>query len=188
MTGNTRNLLLFLSLAGAALATWVLARIAEEPALQRVDPGPSPQGYYLLGATLIGTDDNGRIYYRIKAASVEQQASGEEFVLSEMSVEYTPDTDIHWKISATRGTARQNLAMLELQEKVRLVFLPDAGQDEMDFEMNELRLYADEFLATTDQPISMHRDSAELTAMGLNLNLKTDDWSLGPDVKSQFQR
>jgi LPS export ABC transporter protein LptC len=188
MTGNTRNLLLFVSLAGAAIATWFLARVAEQPEAPSFDRGPSLQGYYLLGATLLGTDDDGQVFYRVKAASVEQQAEGDEFVLSEMSVEYAPDTDIHWDISAAKGTASEDLHVLELQDEVRLVYVPDADQDETVFEMTELRLFADEFLATTDQPISMRTRGADLTAMGLNLNLKTNDWNLGPDVKTRFTR
>jgi LPS export ABC transporter protein LptC len=188
MTGNTRNLLLFASLACAALATWILARVAEQPDEPGIDRGPSPQGYYLLGATLLGTNDEGRIYYRINAQRVEQQGDGEEFMLSGMRVEYTPDTDVRWDISANRGMAFENLEVLELQDQVRLVYMPDAGQNETVFEMNQLRLFADEFLATSDQPISMHKNGYELTAMGLNLNLKTNDWNIGPDVATSITR
>jgi LPS export ABC transporter protein LptC len=188
MNGNTRNLVLFLSLAGAALATWVLARVAEQPDVPVIDRGASPQGYYLLGATLLGTNDDGQIYYRIDAESVEQRSDHGDFVLAEMSVEYAAETDVRWEIAAARATAAESLDVLDLQENVRLVYVPDAGQDETVFELNELRLFANEFLAASDQSISMHRNGQELTAMGLNLNLKTDDWSIGPDVKTRFQR
>jgi LPS export ABC transporter protein LptC len=188
MTGNTRNLLLFVSLAGAALATWVLARITEQTNASTVDSGPSLQGYYLLGATLLGTDDQGQVDYRIVADRVEQQDDGEALVLTKMSVEYTPDTDVRWKISAARGTARESLDLLELQEEVRLVYLADAGQDETVFETSSLQLAADRFFASSDQPITMRKGRANITATGLELNLETDFWKLESDVAIRFAR
>jgi LPS export ABC transporter protein LptC len=188
MTGNTRNLLLFLSLAGAALATWVLARVAEQPNAPTVDPGPSLQGYYLLGATLLGTDDQGQVDYRIIADRVEQQADGEALVLTKMSVEYTPDRDVRWNISAARGTAHESLDVLELQEEVRLVYAADAGQDETVFETSSLRLVADQFFASSDQPITMRKGRASITATGLELDLETDFWKLESDVAIRSTR
>jgi LPS export ABC transporter protein LptC len=188
MTGNTRNLLLFVSLAGAALATWVLARITEQTNASTVDSGPSLQGYYLLGATLLGTDDQGQVDYRIVADRVEQQDDGEALVLTKMSVEYTPETDVRWKISAARGTAHEDLNVLELQEEVRLVYLADAEQDETVFETSNLQLVAGRFFASSDQPVTMRKGRASVTATGLELDLDTDFWKLKSDVAIRFAR
>ena len=182
MAVNTRPLLLFSSLAGAALVTWVLARVAEEPKAQAVDRGPASQGYYLIDAVMHGTDDDGRIYYHIIAERVEQQPDGEDFVLDKMRVQYTPETEVHWAISASRGMADAGLDSLQLQQDVRLVYTADANQDQTIFETDDLRVYAEEFLATTDQTVTMRKGRSEITATGLELNLKTDFWKLGSDV------
>jgi LPS export ABC transporter protein LptC len=170
------------------LATWVLARVAEQSNPPTVDSGPSLQGYYLLGATLLGTNEQGQVDYRIIADRVEQQEDGEDLVLTKMSVEYTPDTDVRWNISAARATAREHLDVLELQEEVRLVYVADAEQDETVFETSSLRLVADQFSATSDQPVTMRKGRADITATGLELDLETDFWKLESDVAIRFAR
>ena len=188
MAVNPRNLLLLVILAGTALVTWVLARIAQEPDAAIVDQGPAAEGYYLIGAVMHGTDDNGRVYYRIRADRVEQRADGENFVLERMRVEYTPETDVHWNISAARGFADPERASLSLQEDVRLVYLPDSDLEQTVFETDGLQVYTDEFLATTDQRVTMRKGRSEFTATGLELNLKTDFWTLGSDVAIRSDR
>ena len=186
MVVNTRNLLLFAALSGAAVLTWVFSSIAVEPAPTSMDPGPAPQGYYVIGAVQHVTNDEGRVLYRIVAERVEQQAEGENFVFDEISVEYMPDTDVHWDISADRGVTPASRDVLRLRDNVRLVYAPDASHEELVFETNELSLVADEFYVTSDQPITVRKDGTDLTAMGLNLNLETDDWNLGPNVTTRI--
>ncbi|MGD8339174.1 MAG: LPS export ABC transporter periplasmic protein LptC [Gammaproteobacteria bacterium] len=180
--------MLFGILVGAALLTWVLARVAQEAPATRVDRGPASEGYYLIGAVMHGTDEEGRIYYRIKADRVEQQEDGGDFVLERMSVEYMPETDIHWNISAARGLADVSRESLSLQEGVRLVYLPDTDQEGTVFETENLQVYTDEFLATTDQEVTMRKGRSEFTATGLELNLKTDFWKLGSNVAIRSAR
>jgi len=179
MSGNTRNVLLFACLASAALVTWILGRVTEESTPGRTDSGPAGQGYYLLGATLNGTDSEGRIYYRIFADRVEQSAEGEDFVLDRMRVEYAPDTDVRWDISAGRGQADASRDSLRLQNEVRLVYAADPGQDEMFFETDELNFFATQFFASTDQFVTLYRGDSIVTAERLELDLNTDAWVLG---------
>ncbi len=188
MAANARNLLLFTTLAGAALLTWVFARVTDDPGPPGIDPEPSPESYYLLGALLSFTNDEGQIYYRVRAERVEQQADDDSFVLADISVEYVPETDIHWNITAARGVAPASRDMLHLQENVRLAYAPDATQEETVFETDELRLYTDDFLATTDQPITMRRGGSEVSATGLELDLESDFWNLSSDVTINFKR
>lgn len=181
MAANTRNLLLFTTLAGAALLTWVFARVTEEPSAPSVGRGPTPESYYLIGATLQGTDDNGRIYYRVISDRVEQLANGEDFLLEKMSVEYTPDTNIRWNIYAERGLTDANRGSWRLQEGVRLTYAPDSDQDETIFETDELQLDTQNFFAATGQVVTMYKGPTIITATGLELDLKTDNWILGWD-------
>lgn len=179
MGANPRNLLLFTILAGSALATWVLARVSAERGAPVADAGPAPQGYYLLGAVMYQTDDDGRLFYRILADRVEQEAEGEDFVLEGMRVEYTPESNVRWNVSAARGFADADRNALRLTEGVRLVYAADAGRDETIFETTELHLDAGGRYATTNQAVTMQRGSSVMTAPGgLELNLNTDEWKL----------
>ena len=188
MAVEPRKLLLFAALSGAALVTWVLGRIAEEPAATRVDRGPESQGYYLIDAMMQGTDDEGRVFYNVYAERVEQQTDDEDFVLRQMRVEYAPETDVNWSISAALASADQSLESLQLQQDVRLVYVPDAHQEQTIFETDALRLHAEDFLATTDRRVTMRKGRAEITATGLELDMKTDFFQLGADVTIRTTR
>ena len=178
MAVNTRNLLLFVVLAGGALLTWVLAKVTEEAPPPIVDADRTPPGYYLIDAVMNSTDDEGRVAYRILAQRVEQEAEGENFVFDRMGVEYMPDTDVLWDISAERGLADASLNVLHLEKEVQLRYAPRAGQDETVFRMSDLQLYADDFLATTDKTVTGQMGGHALTASGLELDLKNNLWKL----------
>ncbi len=162
--------------------SWVLSRVAQEPPVTQIDRGPAAEGYYLIDAVMHGTDDDGRTYYRIEAERVDQEAEGESYVLERMRVEYSPDTEVHWNISAALGTADLNRESLHLLEDVRLAYVPDADQEQTVIETRDLHIFTNEFIARTDQSVTMHRGRSEFTATGLELNLKTDFWKLGANV------
>lgn len=178
MGASPRNLLLFAILAGGALLTFLLARVSAERDAATADAGAAPQGYYLLGAVIHRTDDEGRLSYRILAERVEQEAEGADFVFEGMRVEYTPDANVRWDVSAARGFADADHDALRLTEGVRLVYAAEADQDETIFETNELHLDAADRYATTNQLVTMQRGSAVMTATGLALDLDTDEWKL----------
>jgi LPS export ABC transporter protein LptC len=188
MAVNPRNLLLTIMLAGGALATWVLARVSGEPEAPIADPGPAPQGNYLLDAVMHRTDDNGRLSHRILADRVEQETEDAEFVLEGMRVEYSPDSNVHWNVSAARGFADADRDALRLTEGVRLVYTTDAGRDETIFETNELHLDAEGRYATTNQLVTMQRGSSVMTATGLELDLNIDEWKLDSNVTIRASR
>ena len=178
MAVNTRNLLLFVVLAGGALLTWVLAKVNEEAPPPVVDADRTPPGYYLVDAVMNSTDDEGRVAYRIVAQRVEQEGEGENFVFDRMGVEYMPDTDVLWDITAERGLADASLNVLHLDNGVQLLYAPRAGQDETVFRMSDLQLYADDFLATTDKMVTGRMGGHAFTASGLELDLKNNLWKL----------
>ena len=187
MAVNPRNLLLFGALGVLALVTWVIARIAEEPAVQRVDSGPSSQGYYLTGAVMHVTDDEGKIYYRIVADRVTQESEEQEIVLDGMRLEYTPDTNVRWRVYAGTGRAHADRDFLNLAEDVRVVYVADDSAEEIVFETDEMSLDADKFLAYSERDVTLHKGNSEMTAAAFELNMQTDTYTL-IDGKIRRQR
>ncbi len=78
--------------------------------LRRARPGRSPAalerrrraplGYYLRGARLLGTDEQGHVAYRILAERLEELPGEERLLLEGVSVEYQPANEVPWVISA----------------------------------------------------------------------------------------
>lgn len=193
MAINPRNLLLFAMLAGAALMT-LMVRLADEAGPPGVDSEPAPGGYYMLGAVVHVTDDRGEPVYRILAERIEPDAEGDDIVLDGLRVEYTPEADVRWDISAARGLADVDLDTLRLLDGVRLVYAAGVDGDEIVIETNELLLQAKDLYASTTEPVTMRKGRSEGSATSLELDLNTDDWRLGskgsegPDVTFRTAR
>jgi len=188
MNVYSRNVLLFLALAGAAFGTWMLSRRPEMPESTAIEvPAPS-QGYYLVDAVVHGTDDDGRIFYRIDAKRIEQEQKGEDLLLYDMSVRYAPDTNVRWDISAARGRAPANREFLDLLDAVRLEKGAEGDREPMVFEASELRLYVDEYRASSAGQISLRQGQSETTATGLEIDLESDAGRLISDVSIRYRR
>ena len=177
MSFDPRNLALVIILVGAALVTWVFARVGVQPTTEGPSSEPAPQGHYLLGAVLHGADESGRFYYQIVAERVEQAASGDSIEFEGICVEYSPEHDVRWDICAASGFSDANSVYLE--DEVRMVYAAAPGEAETTFETDELLVDTANFLAATDRQVTMRRNRAVVNALGLELDLNTDDWTLG---------
>jgi len=158
----------------------ILARLTEEPAPVSVDREPLPQGYYMQGAVLHGTDDSGRTFYRIHAERLEQDAASEEFAFDDLRVEYSPDTGISWNVTARLGQTDAERNMLRLENDVLLRHTGDASANETTFRTDDLLLNTRESLASTEATVRMQIGRAELEASGFELDLSNDSWTLAP--------
>lgn len=179
MSVNPRNLLLFGLLACGSLVTWFFARIAEEEPARAFDTDPLPGGYFLIGATLYGTNEAGEPIYRIRADRVEQLGESDDILFDEIRLEYTEDSGVLWNVSARKGATDAGRSVLDLLDGVRAVYATGSDTDETIFETDALHLDMNESVATTNEPVRVLRGRSELRATGLELDLQTDDWQLG---------
>jgi LPS export ABC transporter protein LptC/lipopolysaccharide transport protein LptA len=178
MTVPSRNLLLFLALAGAAFLTWFFSR---EPAPEAERAGvrePLPEGYYLLGADLHGTDDEGRTYYHVYAGRVEQRSEDGDIGFSGMRVEYSVDTQVHWSLSASRGVAPASRNLYDLKGDILLTYVDETGQQTASLETSEMRFIPDQFRAVSDVPTQLLTADYRISASGFRLDMKSDTLKL----------
>ena len=185
MGHRLRNIVLFVSLGGIALASWILNRQPDRIAIERVGREPLPLGYLLRDATLLNFDAQGKLLYTVHADSLEQSANDDDLVLRQVRVEYEPDADVRWKLSAGLGSAPTDGAHLDLVDGVRLTNEPEAGSEPVVIETEALRLDGKDFLASSDRQVAVHRGKSELLAAGLEAHLKDDRLEL-PNVRGRF--
>jgi LPS export ABC transporter protein LptC len=176
MTSRTRNLLLFVLLSGAALGTWMLARDPEPAVAARAETAPPPGGFYYEGATLYGTDENGRIQYQIEAERVAQEKASVELALDAILVRYSAEAEVIWEISAGRGIASENLGQFRLMDDIRMTLSPEHSEDPFEFRTDELMLYADEHRVVTESTVFMSQGNVEWVGEGLTADLEADIW------------
>ena len=95
---NFRTAVLIAVLAVAAAASWYLTRHNRGAAT------PQPQnivnrGYYLKSARILGTGPDGTLLYEIRADRAQQKAD-ESIEFTDVSVRYSPQSDVPWTLSA----------------------------------------------------------------------------------------
>lgn len=186
MALHPRNLLLFLLLSGAALVTFVLSREPELPAGTAAVGGAAPQAYYLNGAVLHGTDEHGRIIYRVIAERVEQQPGSDDLFLDGIRVEYTPESNIQWGLTAASGYMMRDQSHFELAD-ARLTRTAEDDGSVTSFETPSLTLDAAAGRASSGVAVVFRSEGTTVRAVGMTLDLETETFVLDKDATTRSQ-
>jgi lipopolysaccharide export system protein LptC len=173
-------------LAVLAAATWLYGR--RPPTPQRPAPASSaqPLGYYIHGARILGTDDQGRVTYRISADSLEELPGEERLKLDAVHVDYRPADSDAWSISATTASGPKDRSELDLTGNVTLRSEPAAGGDPTIITAESLRFFPESSSVESDAPVSLKVGGWELDAGKLRTHLKGDVVQLESDVHGKF--
>lgn len=183
---NARNIVLFAVLSGVAAYTWLLGRPSTIEPRARPPTEGAPSGYYLRNATLLGTDKQGRVNYRIFAAELEQPSRNAALVLDQVRVEYDPQTGVRWHMTAEQGFAPSDQSYLDLRRGVRLVNDPRDGGTPVTIETESLRLEPDAYVASADGDVRMRRGRADIRSQGIKADLKQDYLEFESNVSARF--
>jgi lipopolysaccharide export system protein LptC len=181
-----RNTLVMVVLAVLAGATWLYSR---PPATtQRLAPmeGVQPLGYYIRGARILGTDEQGRISYRISADRLEELPDQQRLKLDAVRVDYTPADSDSWSISAATASGPKDRSELELMGGVTLRSEPAGGGEPTTITTESLRFYPESSSAESDTPVSIRVGGWELQSGGLRTHLKGDVVQLESNVHGKF--
>ncbi len=106
-------------LLAAAAASWALLDRSGRKA--RPQPDESAHlgvGYYATQARLSGTGEDGRLLYRVSAASVLQAPDDGSVDLREVVIDYEPGERSPWNLRAAAGKIRPGGKMIELSGNV----------------------------------------------------------------------
>jgi LPS export ABC transporter protein LptC len=173
MMSAVRNAFIFVLLAGAAIATWLLGRPPaelERAALRR----PAPLGYYLRDATILGTNADGVVSYRIYAGLLEQPEQDRSLVLTDVRVEYDARENIPWRVTAPHASAESGGEYLRLYGGVELSSEPEDGTTAIMIETPELEFKPEAYVASGAQPVTYSRGDTKLRAESFTADLKED--------------
>lgn len=182
-----RELFALGALTAIAMLTWLWSRQGieeDEPAAQ---VGTAAPGYYLYGASILGTDEEGRALFRVQAASAEELPAENRLLLSDVAVRYQPETDVPWVLTATEGHAFLEETYLDFSGAVELTRTEqsDAGGP-MVIRTSSLRLEPETFDVYTDGPVSLWFGDRRLDAVGLDANLKAERLALESNIHGEF--
>jgi lipopolysaccharide export system protein LptC len=181
-----RNTLVMVVLAALAAATWLYGRPPPAPLRPASASNAQPLGYYIRGARILGTDDQGRITYQISADNLEELPGEERLKLEAVHVEYRPADSDAWTISAATASGPKNRSELDLAGNVTLRSEPAAGGDPTIITAESLRFFPESSSVESDMPVRLKVGGWELDAGKLRTHLKGDVVQLESEVHGKF--
>ncbi len=169
----------------AALASWFVARDngARTPSPAAVQP--LNRGFYLEDARILGTDNAGTLLYEIRAEYAEQQ-SDERIRFSEVTVEYSPDTDIPWSIRADSALLAPDEQRVLLEGNVRAVSEKGFSGEQTEVVTASLSLDPEQSIVETDDRIRIRIGDRSLTGTGMLASLKDNRMEIRSNVSGRF--
>ena len=188
MHPSVQNLVWLLVLGSAAAGTWYLTR---EPSVEpeaTQSPGTNSLGYYLKGATVVGTDTNGEVLYRIAADRIEEDPDTSRLILSDVEVEYRDDVGVPWKIRASNASGPVDRAYFDMRGNVTIEHVDEVTQERTVIEAEEIHLIPESYFASTDGPVRFRIGDTEIDAVGLKAHLKDDRIDLESDVHAEIRK
>lgn len=170
-------------LAILAAATWIATwqRLDVSPLVDRVT-ATEPLGYYARGARLSGTDEQGRLTYRVFAERLEELPGEEGVQLVGVNVDYQPSDDTEWTLmSATARYARDG-SQIDLLGNVEVRSLPVGGSRSVTIFTDKLVFSPDTSRAETDEKVEIGVGDWQLQGVGLRSDLKGGTLRLESEV------
>lgn len=178
-----RNTFVMIALALAAAATWVLTWQPQERSLPVEDAGTSQSlGYYLRGARMVGTDEQGRVAYRIFAERLDELPDEGRLELTGVDVEYQPPDETPWSISAAKASATKDIEWLELTGGVEIRSTGTEDSDPVTVVTQKLTFWPDTSNAESSERVEIQVGKWRFSGGGLRADLKGDSLKLESDV------
>ena len=150
------------------------------------DSGPRLSiGYFMNDARLSGTDDNGHILYRARAAKASQNLDDGTIFLQEVRVSYDPVTEIPWDLRADTGRIPRSGKIIELTGDVVAQTTDDVG-DSITIRTDYMELDTETYIADTDRKVAIDHTNNRVFATGMRAYFKEDRLRLLSNVNGNF--
>ena len=186
MHPHFRNLLVTASLIVAAGASWYWSRAGTAETQPGEVRESLPLGYYLIDAEIFGTDEGGRLLYKIWAGRAEERPDGNQLSLNDVRIEYRPVESVPWLLTADSGEAPTDQSYIDLSGAVELANAPrDQGERTL-IQTQELRFEPEIFVASTEEAVSLFLGAKRLDAVGIKVYLRDDRLELKSSVHGEF--
>ena len=186
MQPNLKNLIVTAILISAAGLSWYWSRAGTA----EYQPGEVreslPLGYYLTDAEIFGTDESGRLLYKIWAGRAEEHPDENRLLLEDVRIEYRPAENVPWLLTADSGEAPTDQSYIDLSGSVELTNAPPDQEDRTLIKTQELRFEPETFVASSEENVSLFLGAERLDAIGIEVYLRDDRLELKSSVHGEF--
>jgi LPS export ABC transporter protein LptC len=172
-----------LVLAILAAATW-FATWQRQDDIQTTEPAADaePLGFYALGARISGTNEEGRVTYRVFAERLDEVPGQQGLQLTGVTVDYRPAEETTWSLSAANAQYARDGSQFDLRGNVEVRNVPTAGEDLLTIATESLLFSPDTSSAESNEAVEIRVGDWQLRAVGLRTYLKEDTLELESQV------
>lgn len=180
-----RRLLLLLALV--ALGFLVFKLTGDDTGLAGDTTRAAQQtGYYLRDATVTEYGVDGKVRLEVAVRSATEDPARKVVDLEAVAVNYFPDGDRKWRLTAQRGQMAEGSEVVELEGDVTMTGARRSLPDSAVVRTERLTLDTSAQLARTDQPVTLGFGPYTLAARGLRADLKAETLQLESEVNGHF--
>lgn len=184
---ETRSLVTMIILLAGAATSWALLYRAEEKEAPAGGPPRLGVGYYATDARLSGTGEDGRILYRVFAATVLQAPGDGSVSLRQVAIDYDPGTRNPWNLRADTGRIPPGGKLIELTGNVVAeTRSTDAAPATIRTDYLEFDTRTE--IATTDREVSIDYAGSAVRATGMRALLAQNQLELLSRVNGTYVR
>lgn len=145
-----------------------------------------PEGYYLNDAVLSTTDDSGVVQYELRAQRIDHRSDDGSIDLQSLELDYGNSTNL-WRVSARHGQMPKSNNTIALNGDVSTRLLNAAAHGATQMNSESLNIDITGRTATTDDPVTVRFEGGSLTAIGLDVDLANETFTLRSEVKGVFE-
>jgi lipopolysaccharide export system protein LptC len=180
-----RRLLLLLALV--ALGFLVFKLTGDDTGLAGDTTRAAQQtGYYLRDATVTEYGVDGKVRLEVAVRSATEDPARKVVDLEAVAVNYFPDGDRKWRLTAQRGQMAEGSEVVELEGDVTMTGAQRSLPDSAVVRTERLTLDTSAQLARTDEPVTLGFGPYTLAARGLHADLKAETLQLESEVNGHF--
>ncbi|MFK8017598.1 MAG: LPS export ABC transporter periplasmic protein LptC [Gammaproteobacteria bacterium] len=145
-----------------------------------------PSGYYLKGAVLSATDDSGIVRYQLRAERIDHDPVDGMITLSNLELDYGNTANV-WRVNAASGTMPKSNNRIALAGDVTTRLLNAASHGATQMSSATLDINLRDETAVTEDAVTVMFEGGGLDAIGLDVDLANETFTLRSDVKGVFE-
>jgi lipopolysaccharide export system protein LptC len=181
----SRRLLAFAGAAAVAFGGWRLLSTSEAPPLP-VGGEEARSDYYVTGAKLTRTDDQGRPEYAVTAERMTHRTDNDSWLLESPTMQLFTEAGAPWYGRAERGRIWADGKEAELLGEVRLWREGSPQNRPMTLETRDVYLRPQENYAETQARVVMRQQQSRLVGVGARVYLDEERYQLLSQVEGRY--
>jgi LPS export ABC transporter protein LptC len=182
---SPRSIATIVLLLFGVAGSWYLARSHSSPGADLFPFDPTPRGYYLKNARILGTGEDGALLYEIEAQDAEQRED-KRIEFSNVRIRYSPARQVPWVVNADEATLHSGDPLITLRGHVQIINSGKDDEGDTEIRTQILQLNPELFIAETDARVQIRFGARSVTATGMLASLDDDKIELKANVRGKI--